>query len=242
MNRFGARRIGLYVLAASLLVLLGTGCQLLGGARPTPTPGVAPLVASPAASGAPSTTPAGQPPLAETRRPVPVTAGERAALGAPVYLENCSPCHGIEGQGVDAPALRNNSYIQTAGDQALFTTIANGFPGTEMPAWRQANGGPLTDGQITDVIAYLHTLQGLAPLPTSTPVPAAPTETPLPQGRRRPSRLGRRRPAVQDLPLRWSAMPRGASRRLAGTVRPAMVPPVSRAFPTRGQRMAVCRC
>jgi mono/diheme cytochrome c family protein len=115
--------------------------------------------------------------------PMPVVAGQAdAALGAPVYLKHCSPCHGIEGQGVDAPALRNNEYIQTSGDQNVLTTIASGRPDTEMPAWLQANGGPLTGGQITNVVAYLHTLQGVSPLPTSTPLPPEPTETPLPPG------------------------------------------------------------
>jgi mono/diheme cytochrome c family protein/predicted lipoprotein with Yx(FWY)xxD motif len=110
-----------------------------------------------------------------------ITQGS-AALGAPTYLENCTPCHGIEGQGVDAPALRNNPFVQSAGDQAVFETIADGRPDTEMPAWLQSKGGPLTDQQIANVVAYLHTFQGAAQLPTATPMPPEPTETALPPG------------------------------------------------------------
>lgn len=103
-----------------------------------------------------------------------------AALGAPIYLENCTPCHGAQGEGVDAPPMRNSQFVQKAGDEVVSTTIANGIPGTEMPAWLQTQGGPLTEIQIDDVIAYLHTLQGVTPLPTATPAPEEPTPTPLP--------------------------------------------------------------
>jgi predicted lipoprotein with Yx(FWY)xxD motif len=105
-----------------------------------------------------------------------------AGLGAPVYLQNCTPCHGIESQGVDAPPLRNSRYVQTAGDGAVLETIIDGRPGTEMPAWLQASGGPLTEAQINNVVAFLHTLQGVPPLPTATPAPEEPTATPLPPG------------------------------------------------------------
>jgi mono/diheme cytochrome c family protein len=32
-----------------------------------------------------------------------------------------------------------------------------------MPGWLQAKGGPLTDAQIGNVVAYLHTMQGVQP-------------------------------------------------------------------------------
>ncbi len=111
----------------------------------------------------------------------PITSTQAdAALGAPLFLKNCSTCHGVQGEGVVGPALRNSQYIQTVGDQAIFQTIADGRPGTKMPAWLQANGGPLDQLQIGDVVAYLHTLQNVAPLPTAVPPTPEPTETPLP--------------------------------------------------------------
>jgi mono/diheme cytochrome c family protein len=113
---------------------------------------------------------------------LPMFVGAEAAVGAPIYLENCSPCHGAQGQGVDAPPLRDSQYIQTAGDQVIFATVAEGRSGTEMPAWLKAYGGPLVDEEISSVVDYLHELQGLPPLPTSTPMPEEPTETPLPPG------------------------------------------------------------
>jgi mono/diheme cytochrome c family protein len=105
-----------------------------------------------------------------------------AASGAPIFLQNCSPCHGTQGQGISGLPLRNSMYIQTAGDQAVYQTIANGRPDTQMPAWLQVNGGPFTDVQILNVIAYLYTLQNVPAIISATLAPPAPTETPLPAG------------------------------------------------------------
>ena len=107
---------------------------------------------------------------------------EKPALGAFTYLENCTPCHGIQGQGVDAPPLRNSAYIQSAGDQSIYDTIANGRPHTEMPAWLQDQGGPLTKTEIVNVIGYLETFQHVSALPTATPEPPEPTEASPPPG------------------------------------------------------------
>ena len=90
-------------------------------------------------------------------------AGASAAQGAAQYLLHCTPCHGIRGQGVDAPPLRNSQFVQTGGDQNVLDTVADGVPGTEMPAWLLANGGPLSDPEIGNVDAYLHTMQGVEP-------------------------------------------------------------------------------
>ncbi len=120
-----------------------------------------------------------------------------AALGAPIFIKNCSNCHGTQGQGVEGPALRNSQYIQTAGNQAVFQTIAAGRPGTKMPAWLQINGGPLDETQITDVIAYLQSMQNVAPLPTSVPATPEPTETPLPPNASTPQPA---RPSISGQP------------------------------------------
>jgi mono/diheme cytochrome c family protein len=103
---------------------------------------------------------------------------ESAAIGAHVYQENCTSCHGVQGEGVDAPPLRNNKYIQTGGDEDIYATIAGGRSGTTMPAWLQVNGGSLTDQDIASLVAFLHSLQKVEPLPTATPMPPEPTEAP----------------------------------------------------------------
>lgn len=165
-----------------IMIMVALSVALFLGACQSPNP--QPLALTPIPSLAPAQTAT----LVPALQTVPSVAGAPAAggavqadgaLGAPIFLEHCSPCHGRRGESVNAPALRNSNYIQTAGDQAIFTTIADGRAGTAMPAWLQANGGALTDVQINSVIAYLHALQKVPPLPKATPIPPEPTETPL---------------------------------------------------------------
>jgi mono/diheme cytochrome c family protein len=68
-----------------------------------------------------------------------------------LYAENCAGCHGAEGRGGAAIALADPVYLAIADDAAMRKVIANGVPGTAMPAFAQSSGGMLTDKQI-DVI------------------------------------------------------------------------------------------
>jgi mono/diheme cytochrome c family protein len=170
------RLLGVLVVLAALASACGNPNPLLPA--PTPIPTLAPgqtLTLIPTLAVAPSSSPS---PGGIT----PAAGVALSALGAPVFMEHCSPCHGDQGQGIRAPALRDNSLVQSAGDQVLFEIISGGVQGTQMPAWLQDNGGPLTAAEINTVIAFLHTLQGVASLPTATPPPAEPTATPLPPG------------------------------------------------------------
>jgi mono/diheme cytochrome c family protein len=109
-----------------------------------------------------------------------MTAQDEAALGAPIYLQHCSTCHGLFGEGADGPALRNNAFINPDNTQEITDTIANGRADTNMPAWLQNRGGPLLLNEIDTVVTYLLTLQEVTPLPTPTPKPPEPTEAPPP--------------------------------------------------------------
>jgi mono/diheme cytochrome c family protein len=68
-----------------------------------------------------------------------------------LYAENCAGCHGAGGLGGAAIALANPVYLAIADDAAIRKVIANGVPGTAMPAFAESAGGLLTDAQI-DVI------------------------------------------------------------------------------------------
>jgi mono/diheme cytochrome c family protein len=176
MEEIMATRIVIIIAAALALALLVSAC-LSPNPQPaglTPVPTLAPAATL-------TLVPAIQGGAAAVAASAAAGKGD-AALGVPVFEQHCTSCHGIEGQGGIGPALRNNQFIQTGGDQAIFTTIANGRPGTKMPAWLQPNGGPLVDAQINDVIAYLHVLQNVAPVPSATPEPEEATETPAPPG------------------------------------------------------------
>ena len=69
----------------------------------------------------------------------------------PLFSENCAACHGTEGRGGAAIALANPVYLAIADDASIRKVIAQGVPGTAMPAFAQSAGGMLTDAQI-DVI------------------------------------------------------------------------------------------
>jgi hypothetical protein len=43
-------------------------------------------------------------------------------------------------------------------DLTVRQTIASGVQGSAMPAWSQANGGPLSDGDINDLTVFILTL------------------------------------------------------------------------------------
>ena len=100
-----------------------------------------------------------------------------AALGVVLFQFHCALCHGVQAEGVTAPALQNSQYVQTGGVQGVITTVANGLPGTKMGAWSQRYGGPLTDAQISDVVAYVDLLQAAAPAQAAT----EPAARPLPK-------------------------------------------------------------
>ena len=68
-----------------------------------------------------------------------------------LYAENCAGCHGAEGRGSAAIALSDPVYLGIANDAVIRKVIANGVPGTSMPAFAESAGGMLTDKQI-DVI------------------------------------------------------------------------------------------
>jgi cytochrome c oxidase cbb3-type subunit III len=68
-----------------------------------------------------------------------------------LYADNCAACHGAEGRGGAAIALADPVYLAIAGDKSMRKVIANGAPGTSMPAFAQSSGGMLTNQQI-DVI------------------------------------------------------------------------------------------
>ena len=88
---------------------------------------------------------------------------EQIARGQQLFAANCAVCHGNHGQGLvglplDIPANRPTSEAAaTQRTEYLTRTITNGRPGTFMPAWAIANGGPLNEEQIgalVDMIEY----------------------------------------------------------------------------------------
>lgn len=92
-------------------------------------------------------------------KPVAVTA-ESLQLGADLYAQSCSRCHGPEGQGTRrAPALNVKSFLTDTNDAAIQQIITLGVPGTAMPAW----GDRLTEAEIQAIVGYLRSWEATAP-------------------------------------------------------------------------------
>ncbi|HWE00755.1 MAG TPA: c-type cytochrome [Bryobacteraceae bacterium] len=69
-----------------------------------------------------------------------------------LFQENCSGCHGAEGRNGAAQELNNAEYLSIAPRDVIAQTIANGTPGTPMPAFARSQGGPLYPKQITALV------------------------------------------------------------------------------------------
>jgi len=84
-------------------------------------------------------------------------------IGTQLFATNCSACHGKGAVGGSAPVLDAKEFLKSVTDNQIEALVAGGVPGTEMPAWSLAFGGPLTDQQIVQVGTYLRSLEAKAP-------------------------------------------------------------------------------
>lgn len=86
---------------------------------------------------------------------------EMIAAGGQLYSVACATCHGADALGTRmAPALNSQTFLSETPDAAIYQIIANGVPGTRMPAW----GGRLTDADLQALVAYLRSLESTAPV------------------------------------------------------------------------------
>lgn len=85
---------------------------------------------------------------------------EMIAAGEQLFSVACATCHGVEAYGTRmAPSLNNQGFLGETPDAAIYQIIAQGVPGTAMPAW----GGRLSDEEINSLVAYLRSLEATAP-------------------------------------------------------------------------------
>jgi len=105
-----------------------------------------------------------------TLAPLPEVKGD-PNRGAILFDENCAVCHGADGQGrVGATLARTWGAIRP--DLSIKTVIQNGVAGSAMPAWSQAKGGPLTESDVDDLVAFVLSLKPIASAPGAAPTEA----------------------------------------------------------------------
>jgi len=80
-----------------------------------------------------------------------------AARGEIAFGTYCASCHGSEGHGGSkASAISNDSFLALVSDQGLRTIVITGRPELGAPDWRaNVPGKPMSDREITDVVAWL---------------------------------------------------------------------------------------
>ena len=85
--------------------------------------------------------------------------------GQALYDAVCGICHEAQPRATMVPDLHN---LKTSTNEQFWQTwIAHGKPGSFMPAFSTADGGPLNDMQIASLAAYLNSAipSHVAPLP-----------------------------------------------------------------------------
>lgn len=82
-----------------------------------------------------------------------------AEQGRQIFRGNCSSCH-QQGQ----QKITDTSYLALMSDQSLRTIVIAGRPDLGQPDWKQVQPGlPLTDQDVSDIVAYLHSLRSETP-------------------------------------------------------------------------------
>ena len=83
-----------------------------------------------------------------------------AVAGEQVFTTFCARCHGANGAGVatvggQPGSLVDPSYLALISNAGLRSIIVAGQPEQGMPNWRNDGARPLTEPEITDVVAWL---------------------------------------------------------------------------------------
>lgn len=112
-----------------------------------------------------------------TPPPYAANAAGDPQRGQAVYTKFCASCHG-EGaaSGPKAGSVLNPAYLSLITDQGLRTIVITGRPDFNAPDWRNnVPGQPMTDQDITDVVAYLVAHRPAVATMLTTTSPAAGT-------------------------------------------------------------------
>jgi mono/diheme cytochrome c family protein len=89
-----------------------------------------------------------------------------ATRGQQEFSTSCGSCHGANGSGAQKSngervgSIVDPSYLALVSDQAIRSFILAGMPDQGMPDWRSDSGAPMTDQQVTDIVAWMVSQRG----------------------------------------------------------------------------------
>ncbi len=94
--------------------------------------------------------------------PVPRVGFGNPEIGALAYKENCSSCHGPDGEGASGPQLNNPALLAVASDGFLAATINLGRTDTAMQPMVRGQGGnaQIPPEHVEDIVAYIRQWEG----------------------------------------------------------------------------------
>src|SRR5690348_8941689 len=98
--------------------------------------------------------------------------GGNIQLGAKIFIQNCSVCHGKNGKGLGTtgtPDFTNSAVQATLPKETILDTIRHGKKGTLMPAWE----GKLSEDEIASVGSFVKSLGSGDPAPQLAAASAA---------------------------------------------------------------------
>jgi mono/diheme cytochrome c family protein len=117
----------------------------------------------------------GKPNLLQGQNPPPylATLPADAHRGQHAFAASCAQCHGANGKGTNPGDSKSSSgklgsivdpsYLALISDQNLRSITLAGRPDQGMPDWRTDAAQPLTDQQITDIVAWLASNRSTSP-------------------------------------------------------------------------------
>ena len=101
--------------------------------------------------------PQDQPPQAPRDAAV-ADADPATYTGMTIYKTLCVNCHGADAKGYkadNAPSLVNKTFLESASDDFIRSSIEVGRPGTSMPPYSRDLGGPLDRPAIEKIVLWL---------------------------------------------------------------------------------------
>jgi len=84
-------------------------------------------------------------------------------LGNGLFQQYCAECHGMSGEGINAPALNNQEFLNAATNGYLLATITLGRSGTPMPSWGLPHNQRhiLTTRERQHIVSYIRKWQNI---------------------------------------------------------------------------------